>query len=80
MLRFIPLLLSASLALAQQYTISTVAGGAPPTTPHEEPPSMPPVVAPAPSAVRPLLARAALVLALTLVLALSARVVAESAS
>jgi len=33
MLRFIPLLASASLALAQQYTIATVAGGAPPSTP-----------------------------------------------
>ncbi len=32
-LRLIPLLASASLALAQQYTISTVAGGAPPSTP-----------------------------------------------
>jgi len=32
-LRFIPLLASASLALAQQYTISTIAGGAPPSTP-----------------------------------------------
>jgi uncharacterized protein (TIGR03437 family) len=33
MLRFIPLLLGSSLALAQQYTITTVAGGAPPSTP-----------------------------------------------
>jgi uncharacterized protein (TIGR03437 family) len=33
MLRFIPLLAGASLALAQQYSISTVAGGAPPATP-----------------------------------------------
>ena len=33
MLRFISLLAGASLALAQQYSISTVAGGAPPATP-----------------------------------------------
>ncbi len=33
MLRFILLLASGSIALAQQYTISTVAGGAPPATP-----------------------------------------------
>jgi uncharacterized protein (TIGR03437 family) len=33
MLRFIPLLAGASIALAQQYSISTVAGGAPPATP-----------------------------------------------
>jgi uncharacterized protein (TIGR03437 family) len=33
MLRFISLLACASLALAQQYSISTVAGGAPPATP-----------------------------------------------
>ncbi len=33
MLRFISLLAGASIALAQQYSISTVAGGAPPATP-----------------------------------------------
>jgi uncharacterized protein (TIGR03437 family) len=33
MLRFILLLASGSIALAQQYTISTIAGGAPPATP-----------------------------------------------
>ncbi|HLK66518.1 MAG TPA: hypothetical protein VKU19_23955 [Bryobacteraceae bacterium] len=33
MLRFLLLLTSASIAVAQQYTISTVAGGAPPATP-----------------------------------------------
>src|ERR1019366_4068899 len=33
MLKFISLLAGASLALAQQYSISTVAGGAPPATP-----------------------------------------------
>ena len=33
MLKFILLLAGASLALAQQYSISTVAGGAPPATP-----------------------------------------------
>ena len=33
MLRFILLLASGSLAVAQQYTIATVAGGAPPATP-----------------------------------------------
>jgi uncharacterized protein (TIGR03437 family) len=33
MLRFLPLLAGASLAFAQQYSISTIAGGAPPATP-----------------------------------------------